>query len=486
MIDRTGRVVINPSAPLDITDFQRLYLGEGPDPLTAAGNIHMRYPVEARTHLNDTWRSLGIRESPEQYFSNPQNIVDLPDATPSVAMGINRARQSLASRAVQPSGWPTFNSDADRIAAIATGEYDPNYSSPLQKKKALALQALAQRDQAEIDFNTQRNFPINPKLVYDQSGNVIVQNPKDVLSAQLAGTVGGDIAQVLRSMQKIPRTAEDFTSESAGPELKPYVPGVAGYGKVAQPGTTQMDRLDRDLYFDDQFQKILQRDPKQANFVYQRLTGRTLDSDIKSHTDLRADQVKSGFDFTKRAIEQGAKFDPQTNTWQIWNTAEAPVSEGGISLGTATPRPYRQFVPATEQQNAWLNQHYQNVTGGTLPKSTAPSVVNDQRLNSFISRQTPEVQAAVAAVANEAEAMGSRLTPIQMIEVAKKVITESSPANTTWNRTLQGLQDFSDWMVPELKPTQPIRLTAKQQTMERIEPGSTRRGTLGVGRDWSP
>src|ERR1700754_2059796 len=88
MLDRYGRVVINPSVPLGVTDFQRLYTGEGSTPEDAASAIHLNYPTEAKSYLADQWSRLGMRTSPEAYFSNPANLQRLQNGTPEVLAAV--------------------------------------------------------------------------------------------------------------------------------------------------------------------------------------------------------------------------------------------------------------------------------------------------------------------------------------------------------------------------------------------------------------
>lgn len=379
MIDSRGQTVVNPNVPLGLSDFQNIYTGGGADPKTVANNLWFNAPTAGRSYMEDQWSKLGIPGAPEDYFSK---------STPPPSGGASAPAPSAVA-----GGWPVFPDEASKQVALANGSYDPSFPSPAAKIAYLAGSQVRSNDAAQTAAQAAQYNPIAPQ--YDAKGNLA--NPQSVLQGQTAGDVNGHVTSVLRSMQG--------TLGTLGAPIKPY---VAGYGNASTGpgGNVNIDNLDRNVFHDPQFQKILARDPSGAAFAYQRLTGRDMNGDIKSAQDLVAEQKKTGLEFTQKALAGGAKRD-QDGTWLVPNPAPAPPNPDALSLtgGGQSPRLIRQLVKATPTENMWMNQHFTNATGrpNVAPVPYSPASIqgaNQAMLDPDVAKEVQERERIVGQKAN--------------------------------------------------------------------------------------
>lgn len=314
----------------------------------------------------------GLASSPIKILQRLQNSNGQSRVlSPSVSAS-NFQRPSI------PNQWPTFANEAERNIAMATGTYSPEYISPLKMLEHQALTADAQKDVLQRQAYEASSFPV-----------IANQSSEDRQRALLAGDVTGLAGKLLHSG---------------------YAP--SSYGQLDLQNPTK-DRLDREIYDHPEFQKALAKNPAQAAFTYQRLTGRTLEGDTgaaiayrddrakfgQSLQDERAKKIseeqlssallptKVGRSYAEQQIKGGAVYDPAKQSWKVWNTDDAPVNPLG-GLGQIA-KPYRQLVDATEDQNRLLNQHYSDVTGRTLPEPHKAEPV------SYL-RKDPEIATAIA------------------------------------------------------------------------------------------
>lgn len=317
MLDRTGRVVVNPNVPLDMGDFARLYGREGSTPQDAASNIFLNYPSEARDHLDNQWSRFNTGNSPEQYFSDPAHAALL-----AAASGMPPQASS------SPSAQPAWNANVP-------------WNGPQ------TVPTMAQTAQYQM-----AQFPLS------NSGT-----PAQNLQAQLAPDVYGDTKKVLQSLQGFDPSVELTLRPEARAQLQPYTP-QGGYGGITSEESMQ-DGLDHNLVNDPAFQQIHAHDPNRGAFVYKSLTGRDLKTDLDLHQKSLAGQAKIGVQYASNALTHGAKIDPETGKWQVWQESmpdpNAPITPG------QTPKPSTQLGDATPEQQAWLTKFYSNVTGHSLP-----------------------------------------------------------------------------------------------------------------------
>lgn len=343
-----NKVLITPNSNLSLQDFAKIYAGEGADPYDADFNIRSKFPSGAQSVMNRSWKALNIDQHPADYFASVAKSAS-PAAIPQV--------QAPAT------AWPTFSNEVDRNIAIDSGAVDYRYPSPLQKTRAQALDQITAVKAAQY----------RQAAVAQAPGVSDTFTPGRLLQHQLAGD-NGTARKILFNLNNtgLPLEGpalsyEDWlarksSGDSTIPDIKGYTPN-AGVGNLAN--TTDPSRLDKNVYFDPTFQRELQRNPENANFVYSRLTGRTLDSDIKEHLDLRKSQIDIGRKYAAEQLQAGATYDPRTKAWRVLNTEEAPEG-GGVAALTGSQRPYKQFVQATPVQSNWLNTHAPAITGSPL------------------------------------------------------------------------------------------------------------------------
>lgn len=345
--------MISPGASLGIDEFAYLYANEGATPMEAASNIHVNYPTQAKSVLADRWRALGINESPEQYFSRPGNR-----RTPLARGPMAAAAPQLAPVANEDMHRrPTFNSEAERNAAIATGAFDPEFDSPAQKINYTALKTIELQDRAKIRQAAGQLIPMPTGAE---------ATPQALLRAQLGGDTIGLAKKILIKNSTGMTPDEYYTSMDPqaiekDPRLKPLTPYMSPAGAGPFQGTSMPSRLDTRIYYDPDFQEALNKNPEEALNTYSRLTGRSLEADLKEAQDLRSTQIKSARNFATSAIAEGAQHDPITGQWKVWGT-------GAPSGSSLSDRPVRQLMPATPEQQRMLDQQYEATQGMPLQK----------------------------------------------------------------------------------------------------------------------
>lgn len=414
--DQQGRVIINPRVPLGLPEFAALYTGEGLDPIAAASNIHLNYPMEAKSLMDKNWRALGINQPPERYFAT-------------------RAKQAMPvapSPAMQPvdpmaTAWPTFNSVAERDIAIASGAFDPAYASPLQKAHVLALEATDKKDREAIRARAKEVMPVG-------------LNPN--LNAQLAGDTTGLVKRILVKNSGI--TMDQYMNQASGnpdsmlaavmgkgvPNLRAYQP-KGGFGPLV--GRDIPNRLDMDIISNPDFEEVMASDPAAAKYAYERLTGRSYDGDLNEAVDTRKNQLAIGRKYTERALQQGAYRDPVTGKWKVWNMQEAEPS-----IGLGSTRAGLGFIDASEPQTKWLNTHYESVMNQPLTDPTPQDQAYRQSIYKTMEHD-PEFQAQVDAKEQE---IGGSLTNEELAMLAKLKLKKANVPNW-WGQgatnTIEGL-----------------------------------------------
>lgn len=282
-----------------------------------------------------------------------------------------------------PTSWPMFANDAERNIAIGTGAYDPSYVSPLKMIEHQVMTADAIKDIAQ-------------RQAYDVAMNPVIpgQAPEERIASMLTGDITG--------------TAHKIVNKGYSPDK---------YGQLDLNSPTR-DLLDRDVYDDPDFRKLLAKSPEHAAFTYKQLTGRSLEGDTKAAITYRDDRTKFaqslqderakkiseeqlgaallptkvGRAYAEQQIKSGAVYDPTKQTWKVWNVEDAPEA-GTLGLGAA-PKPYRQLTDATDDQNRLLNQHYSDVTGRRLPDKPKSSQLSGLRKDPMIEEAATKFEAA--------------------------------------------------------------------------------------------
>lgn len=427
------QVFIGPKSRLGLPEFAHLYANEGATPEEAASFIHTNYPTEAKSVMDRSWRALGINMAPEKYFATVANRQGAPTATP-VGPAASPTARAVGPMMLSPTERPTFANEMERNIAIASGAYDPAFASPMQKASYEALNKMAADDRAAI------------RAAADKTAPVTLETPNDLLRSQLTGDTLGLAKKIL--IRRSGLSPEQYYGQKVGgdardsmigailgdsvPELKPYSP-PSGYGQLE--GSALPNRLDRNIYDDPDFQKALAENPAEAAYAYYRLTGRQLAGDVGEQLASRKRQLDIGRTFAEQALKSGASRDAVTGKWSVWNMAEA--EEGGLGL---TPgRPSRQLVPATPEQQAWLDTHYEPITGRKMSvfdagdKSYRNSVENVMRGDKTFADE----------VAADEATLKRKLTNEEMQTKAKRILDQ----NSVKDPISEGGKDFMNWLL---------------------------------------
>lgn len=408
-----GQVIVNPNVPLGLNDFKQIYTGNGATPAQNASNLLFNAPTAGKSYMDDQWSKLGIPQAPEDYFAAQSSSPPSEQAPPGTG-----------TPAGAQTGWPTFPNEAAKQVALATGAYDPSFPSPQSKATYLAAQAVRANDATATAAEAAKYNPIMPRYATDGT----LANPAQVLQGQTAGDTNGYSTLVLQSMQGI-RNQVGVPANLRTP-LQPYVQGYgSGANSVGGPNVN-IDKLDRKVYFDPQFQQILARDPSGAAATYQRFTGRSMQSDIQGAQQLQQEQLKTGLEFTQKALANHA-YQNSDGTWMVANPAPPPPQQdNGLSLEGhgQSPRLIRQMIPASPTENSWMNQHFTNVTGRPLPKPITPTPA--AQVGAQQATQDPDVQKQVATVASQ---IGRPLNPKETFAVAQQVAQAKAGAVDTTN-----------------------------------------------------
>lgn len=395
-VDKFGRVIVNPNIPMEMTDFARLYATEGSTPSDAAGNIHMNYPPEAKGRIAQAWNQFGIRQSPEQYFSDPANIAATLESTKQAPITRNATGgvNVIPGAAAEPADWRTRS----------------NYSSFGSPQ--------GQQEAAQLSAASQANFPLSAATT-----------PDEVARAQQQGDIYGDTRRILASLNGVDLKAQVGLPETVRRGIGEYNP-KGGLG--AKPSMEAMQsNLDFGIVNDPEFQKIQSMDPLRASFVYKSLTGRDYKADSDQHQSVQKERAKIGVGFARKQLEQGAKFDPMTGKWKVWQIDE-PEETGGTSFGAA-PRASKQLVEATPEQSHWLNTYYSGVMGHGLPKQdlTMRKQANVAEQNVAALQDKPELQSKVnSAIQLYKQETGRDVSPAEKIAIIAKA--QQQGATTTW------------------------------------------------------
>lgn len=408
-LDQYGRVIVNPRVPLGMPEFAALYAGEGATPMDAASNIHLNYPMEAKSFMDRSWKALGINQAPEHYFA-------------SAARRAVAAQPSAAMTPVDPTAdrWPTFATEAERNIALAAGSYDPSYASPLQKSHAAALGVLEEKDRAAIRARADEASPIMAGMVASVA-NQLAGDSTGLVKRLLVKNSGLTMDQYMNQATGNPDSLLAGVIGRSVPTLKPYKT-TGGFGPME--GTNLPSRLDMDLFSDPDFQTELGRNPEQAAYAYERLTGRKLQTDLGETIAMRKSQVDVGRKFATSAITQGAQKDPVTGKWKVWNMAEP--EEGGIGL---TPqRATRSLVEATPEQASWLDTHYESVMGRKAPQVQKQDAAYRQ---SIINTMEHDPQFQTDVDAKQAE-IGRSLTNEELAMLAKLKLQRTQQQPRSW------------------------------------------------------
>lgn len=332
---------------------------------------------------------------PISYDFRPQGVQDEESATIAALIaaqrsrGLQRLQNPLATATPIP---PSGDALTRGIVPVIGGQTD-----------AARMQ----------DMMQQRNYEAS--TVPYLSG----QTSEERFRAQLAGDVTGDTRQILRSL--VHQNPNDI---SISPQA--YI-SQTGEGKLDLSASTK-DTLDRNIHNDPTFQRLLQKNPDQAKFVYHQLVRRNYDEDVKgaqTYAQSRAqfaqgliddnikEQIKQGrapqeaaerYYDTQRSA--GATYDPVAKTWKVWNMEEPPANQL-----TGSTAPQRKFVNANDEQNAMMMAGHQTKGFVGLPSVPDVSLKNPALLQQASEyEKDPTSQAAIQAARL---AVGRELTPAE-------------------------------------------------------------------------
>lgn len=313
--------------------------------------------------------------------------------------------------------WPTFNNEAERNIALATGSYDPTFASPLKRTEYTTLEAARVKDLTDASAKAQAAIPLDPTGTDEQ-----------ILAAQLAGDMHGDTKRILHSLQTgaHPKSAMGyeqslFMPPEMRPKLRPFIPR-SGFGGVPSEAAITSN-LDTDLLSDPEFKRISFQDPTRGAHVYRSLTGREYEGDVKLHDKIRGRQADFGRSVVMEELKAGAYRDPATGSWMVWETREAP--EGGITAGGVNaPKPFRQLVKANPEKQRIMDTYYSSVTGQRITQ--LPSATAGQQAG---AAQLMEDPAMAAIFEQRKQELNRELTPQEKMTLAYLERNKSQPVS---------------------------------------------------------
>lgn len=338
-----------------------------------------------------------------------------------------------------PAQWPMFRNEMERNMAIDSGTYDPNFPSPIAKAAYTAATQAQDKDTVAAVVAARQAAPLTNDL-----------GPEGTLMAQLAGD-RGDTKRVLQSLQGIDPESEILLPPQKRRSLMPYYPttGIGG----APSEEAMSSKLEMKLFDNPEFSRLYTRNPAKAAFVYESLTGRPLKGDIESHTNITKGRAKLGTDFVSRAIANGAKYDPETGKWQVWQRSEPEAS----GIGVTPTSPVTRLVDTTPEQTQYFQDYYKNVTGYDHPvPRTTPQVRAQQAARDESDLSWLESKSGVGGlfdkrremydqrIAKEEQKKGAPLTRDEKRVVLDRLLS-SKPESWIY-RMAEGGQAFKDWL----------------------------------------
>lgn len=317
------------------------------------------------------------------------------DSTPSTSAPNGQFLQSLQK---DQNGNFIFQNDTQRILAINSGQYDPNYTTPLQKALATSI-------------SNDRTATQNALIAHNQAANPLdgATTPQQILQAQLAGDRTGLIKKLILKNQPTPIAPASGLGDTSN--LQPYIGHIAPNAT----GVQTLAPLDMNLVQDPDFAKQYAQDPQEGMRVYKALTGRNLNADHKESIDF----VQKNKDFERTTAEyniaHGSKQNPD-GTWQIPN-AKLPGESSSMGLSTASPRP--EFRPATKFENDIMNRWYANYAPGGPPAQ--PKFGSLLTRNSQAVVQQSATDPALKAKLQAASiAKGDQLNPAEIFAIGNQ------------------------------------------------------------------
>lgn len=428
MLTRTGQVMVDPRYPLGMSDFEQLYTGGGRSPAESASMLHMTAPTEAKSYLREQWGKLGMTGFPEDYFSNPANR-SAPPTMPAGVPGAGGQQAGPQLYSIGPDGRPVFANEMAKRIAIDTGAYDPTYISPTHQAAARAGEARRLADAAAAAAAVRKATPLTPGL--DSEG---------LARAQMAGD-RGDTKRVLQSLQNINADEDILLPPGQRAQVQGYLPtGGIGGSPSEEP---MASRLDMNIVNDPEFAKIARQDPSRAAYVYQSLTGRSYDGDVKSFNQVQDRQNKFGMDFASTAIRNGAKFDPVTGKWQLWQRTEP---EGGIGSIGAPQGAQTRLVDATPEQQMLMERNYKSVTGFDLPRVNPMAQGIRRNMMEDMNYIDDKQRGAFDDMVARAQSVkGAPLDDKEKRAILDKVLVEMPKGtNSIWWKALETLSGMGD------------------------------------------
>lgn len=300
------------------------------------------------------------------------------------------------------NGWPVFRNDAERTIAINSGQYDPNYSTPLQKALAVSI-------------GNDRQATQDALIAHQQAANPLAsaKTPADVLAAQLAGDRDGTIKKIVLSNQPIPYNNDP---NQLGP-----IDGAKPYTGTVGPNEHSVDRvapLDYGLISHPEFAKKYQENPVEGARIYQAITGRPMKNDIEATHAFVDRAIKSEQDMFERNRANGAKRNAD-GTWML--RQEPAVDESQPVIQGMSQRPTRsEFRAASPMENAVMERQFKAyVPGGTAP---GPAFTSSTIRNAQLRLQSLQNDAGFHKLLMDRKTMngGADLTPIDQIRAANE------------------------------------------------------------------
>jgi hypothetical protein len=190
-------------------------------------------------------------------------------------------------------------------------------------------------------------------------------------NAQMRGD-DGTVKRVLQSLQgTTPEQQINLPFDQRVQDLS-YRPkfGVGGAANL----DTNSSTLERNLYDDPEFQKLLSTNLGKAKHVYQNIVGRNLDDDIQGHQAITKKKEQFYMGLAETAVKQGLEYDQQKDKFRTWKYLQPDQAS---MLPGSNPNPVRQRVDATPEEEYAIRNYYERLTGrplhGVYPKDMSPA-----------------------------------------------------------------------------------------------------------------
>lgn len=336
--------------------------------------------------------------------------------------------QSLQTNAASPTGF-TFPNDASRTLAINSGQYDPAYSSPLQKALAISI-------------GNDRNATQNALIAHNQAANPLAGavTPQQITAAQLAGDRDGTIKKILMTNQPIPFESDTNLNPPLSSDLHPYIGSLGPNSPMSVTGAAP---LDYNLIHNPDFAKKYAQDPVEGARIYQAITGRHMEDDINKTQE----HVKNASNFERTMFEDNIKNgavppDSSGSNWKIWQQTEPDANPNQMSLGQQSQRPVRKLRDATPIENDIMNRQYNLYDPRGLPKPQQFGSLMTRNASAVVQQSSTD-PALKTKLQTAAQAKGQPLNPAEIFAIGNQHADQAAAVEYAAHPTTLSIGGYS-------------------------------------------